>query len=473
MIKSKKRVREFGEVFTPEWLVSDMCDLVDKEIRNTFTNILEPCCGNGNFLVEIFRRRMNVHGLCVQHIRESLQTLYGVDIQEDNVYEAKKRLRVELLRVLNGLSDEFLIEMLDIMDKNIVCADWLTDNVFSDVQFDLIITNPPYQKNVVAKDNNKGRADAVYHEFFDKALESSKKKVVFIIPSRWMSKSGNGVPKIWFDKMISSKCFTILHDFPDSKDCFNNIELNGGLCYFVWDNEHDGMCDYSYHTKNKTFVRRGFLDKYGLGIVIRDIQSFSILDKIISIDGWYFENSSFSDIVSTSSCFSYKGVFESNWQDYSLEKKDKFQYKYYVAKQTHGVNYAYVSREQIAKNFELVKASKLFIYAAYGGSIDGKIISKPFLGEPGSLASRSFIMIGCTPGKYDYTEEQLINIKSYVETKFFRYLVKLLKHTQNGSRRVYRMVPMQDFDINWNDEMLYQKYNLTDLEINRIEAAVN
>lgn len=473
MIKSKERVRDFGEVFTPAWLVSDMCDLVDREIRNTFTKILEPCCGNGNFLVEILKRRLSIHGLSVQHIKESLQTLYGIDIQEDNVCETKKRMRAEVVRVLNGASDEFLIEMLDIIDKNIVCADFLQDDTFAGIQFDLIITNPPYQKNVVKKDGNKGRANAAYPEFFDRAIEYSKKKVVFIIPSRWMTKSVNGVPKIWLDKMVAARNYKVLHDYRDSMECFTGVNITGGVCYFLWDREYEGKCEYFYHINKKVYKRKGFLDKYNINATIRDVRTYGIIDKIIDKEGMYFKDNSFYDIVSSRSCFMHnKNIFESSWKDYNLEKTDEFQYKYYVTKQTHGVPHGFVSREQIARNFKLVKANKLYIHATYGGSINGKIINKPFLGEPNSLCSRSFIMIGCTPDKYDYTKEQLLNIKSYVETKFFKFLIKLLKHTQNGSRRVYRMVPMQDFDTDWTDSMLYKKYGLTDSEIEFINNEV-
>lgn len=59
-VKSKKRVIEYGEVFTPEWIVNDMLDLVKHETERIESRFLEPACGNGNFLAEILRRKLDV-----------------------------------------------------------------------------------------------------------------------------------------------------------------------------------------------------------------------------------------------------------------------------------------------------------------------------------------------------------------------------------------------------------------------------
>jgi len=100
LIKSKERIKEFGEVFTPAWLVSDMCDLVNNEIINEDTSILEPCCGNGNFLIEILRRRLSKPNKTTDYIRKSIQSLKGIDILPDNVQEAKSRLLSEIVEHL-------------------------------------------------------------------------------------------------------------------------------------------------------------------------------------------------------------------------------------------------------------------------------------------------------------------------------------------------------------------------------------
>ena len=91
LIKSRKRVRDFAEVFTPEWLVSDMVDLVDETARRLGSRVLEPSCGTGNFLAEILRRKME-ECRSDDDVLQAVSDLWGIDIQLDNVQETRARL---------------------------------------------------------------------------------------------------------------------------------------------------------------------------------------------------------------------------------------------------------------------------------------------------------------------------------------------------------------------------------------------
>lgn len=104
-IKNKKRVNDFGEVFTAEREVKSMCDL----IPDWNGNVLEPACGNGNFLLEVLKRKIEFGIDPLQAASE----IYGVDIQEDNVQEAIDRLC------------EIVPNARNIFKKNIVCGDFL------------------------------------------------------------------------------------------------------------------------------------------------------------------------------------------------------------------------------------------------------------------------------------------------------------------------------------------------------------
>ena len=104
-IKSKRRVSDYGEVFTAEREVKAMCDL----IPDWYGNVLEPACGNGNFLVEVAQRKLKLG----MFAKETAKTIFGIDILPDNVEEAKKRL----LYILPGTEE--------ILNCNIVCGDFL------------------------------------------------------------------------------------------------------------------------------------------------------------------------------------------------------------------------------------------------------------------------------------------------------------------------------------------------------------
>ncbi len=130
-IKSRERVRKYGEVFTPERIVRDMCDLVEKEsadddalavITRTW---LEPACGTGNFLAEIFRRKLAVCETPLDAVL-ALDSLYGIDVQPDNAEETRARLKT-MFRERFDPPAESVDALADlILKNNIVCGDFLT-----------------------------------------------------------------------------------------------------------------------------------------------------------------------------------------------------------------------------------------------------------------------------------------------------------------------------------------------------------
>ena len=133
LIKSKKRVKQFGEVFTPEFIVKQMCDLCEPEISRIDGKIFEPTCGNGNFLVEILRRKLAKIKFKSQKQFEfeiilALSNIYAVDIQADNVHEARSRLHEITLDFVGERksSIHFLNAVEFILSKTILVGNTLT-----------------------------------------------------------------------------------------------------------------------------------------------------------------------------------------------------------------------------------------------------------------------------------------------------------------------------------------------------------
>ncbi len=103
-IKSKYRVKKHGEVFTPDWVVKEMCDLVGEggawdDIDNTF---LEPAAGTGNFVVEILRRKLSKCSSDDEKLR-ALKSVYAIELLQDNVDEMKARVRAIMSE--HGMAD--------------------------------------------------------------------------------------------------------------------------------------------------------------------------------------------------------------------------------------------------------------------------------------------------------------------------------------------------------------------------------
>lgn len=123
-IKSKKRVRDYAEVYTAEREVKAMCDMVQEAAEDDMyrieTTFLEPACGNGNFLVEIYRRKLKRCHSPADAL-QALGTIYGIDILHDNVEEARARLYAMYVEAY-GQS----IEALAILTETIVCGNFLT-----------------------------------------------------------------------------------------------------------------------------------------------------------------------------------------------------------------------------------------------------------------------------------------------------------------------------------------------------------
>lgn len=136
IIKSKKRVREHGEVYTPEWLVKDMCNLIPQDtLLRIDSKVLEPSCGNGNFLTEILNRKLHTiphetkNNMYRYMVFIAYTSLYGVDIQNDNVNECRQRLLNYLPRRLDG--DKKVIEY--VLFKNITCGNTLDEQTVLNV----------------------------------------------------------------------------------------------------------------------------------------------------------------------------------------------------------------------------------------------------------------------------------------------------------------------------------------------------
>ena len=138
-IKSKTRVRDKGEVFTNPREVNAMLDLVKQETERIDSRFLEPACGNGNFLIEILRRKLDVVKFRYKKSQWeyeknaliAVMSIYGVDIMQDNIDECIKRLLNLFEDYYKSLfkkqiKTEYLEIVKFVLTKNILCGDALT-----------------------------------------------------------------------------------------------------------------------------------------------------------------------------------------------------------------------------------------------------------------------------------------------------------------------------------------------------------
>ena len=502
------------EVFTPPYVVNQMLDMLPQELfRDPNTKFLDPATKSGVFLREIAKRLIagladkipNLEERC-DHIFKN--QLYGIAITELTSLLSRRSLycskypnspysiaqfddvvgNIKFHKIKHQWKDGrcMFCGMSKTGALNEVVREGMETHAYEfihtvkpeeifDMKWDVICSNPPYQLSFGIEGANSANAKSIYNLFIEQATKLNPRYICMITPSRWMTKTAQGIPESWVNNQLTSNKYRIIHDFEDASECFPGVEIKGGVSYFLWDRSYDGKCSYHFHQAGtgNVFERNDYLDSKGAGIVVRDPNAYSILDKIQAIEGKYYVDSdeNFSGLVSAKHYFDDSKYLTSNWKGYKDSQTDEYNIKYYLNVDRERT-YRWISISQLPKNRATKDLWKIFIPAAGGSGNDDVILGKPFIGEPGSVCSQTFLVIGYDANKHKFTEEECKNIISYIQTRFFRYLVSIKKKTQNGPRGVYQFVPLQDFSKPISDEMLFAKYNLSEEEIGIITNSI-
>jgi hypothetical protein len=375
-------------------------------------------------------------------------------------------------RYFEDLINQIINKPTNFIDKVKLGKTYWKANNNDNMKFNAIVGNPPYQ--VMDGGGTGSSAVPVYDKFVDIAKKANPEYFSMIMPSRWFS-GGRGLDE-FRDRMLNDNSINKIHDFLKAGDCFPNVEIKGGVCYFLWDKNYNGECEVNTHNGNLISKTTRSLLEVGADTFIRHNEAISIMNKVKSK-----KESSFSNLISANDPFgfdvrednSYKRVrhnFETTYKEGDISV-------YYYGWQSQGVGY--VSEKEITKNIELVKKFKVYISKAYGAGevYPHQIINTPLFGDKNTCCTETYLAIG--PFE---TKELTENVTSYMKTKFFRLLVLLIKNTQNAMKKVYKFVPLQDFtstsDIDWSqsvpdiDRQLYAKYGLSDEEVAFIEGMI-
>lgn len=338
--------------------------------------------------------------------------------------------------------------------------------IFSDMQFDVIIGNPPYQMN---DGGNAASALPIYQKFVQQAQKLNPRFLTMIIPSRWFT-GGRGLDAFRKD-MLNDDRIRVLHDFPNSSDCFPGVEIKGGVCYFLWERDSHGDCMvYTHRGDSISYSKRPLLEE-GMDTFIRTTNQITVLEKVRA-----FGEASLESILNAGRYFGFhtrviwKGsTGELQTADgkssYPIRKHPSgdFDTKVYI----HGGE-CWIRNEDVKRNAAALDFYKVLLPRS--GNPYGSIVGKPIICEKGACSSNTYV-IAVPPAEFG-TEECANNIADYICTRFVRYLVATRTFTQDMAPRAYSFVPMQDFTKKWTDADLYEKYGLNDEEIAEIEAMI-
>ena len=467
------------EVFTPPEIAEQMLDMLPQELfTNKNTTFLDPCCKSGVFLREIAKRLIKGLESEIPDLQERLNHIYTKQLFGIGITELTSLISCRTLycsKTANGehsVCTTFNSEVGNIHFERIehtwankrckYCgaskSEYNRDSslethayqfihhkeVFK-MKFDVIVGNPPYQ---LSDGGHGASARPIYHYFVTQAKKLNPRFMTMIIPARWFS-GGKGLDSFRHE-MLHDRRIRILHDYFNATDCFSGIDLSGGVCYFLWNRDAQGQCEIVSHINGKeSSLVRPLIDKNNRAF-IRFNQAINIINKVAVCS----ENS----LATRLSVQNPYGI-ATNFQDFALDGVKLYAYP----------KDGYIRLDQIPKNKDWINKYKVCISNAYGerGNFPYLVLGKPFISEPNSCSTATYMVMSV----FDSVDE-CKHFISYVNTKFFRFLVLLKKSTQHASREVYSFVPVQDFSEPWTDEKLYKKYGLTQEEIDFIESMI-
>ena len=473
------------EVFTPPALANQVLDMLPQHLfSNPTTTFLDPFCKSGVFLREIVKRldrglaekmphrQQRIHhimhhqvfGIALTELTSLLsrRTLYcskAANSQHSVCHFSDEQGHVWYKAIshtwVNGKC-KYCGASKDVYDRGSEAEQYAYQFIHTDnpeklfpkkMKFDVIIGNPPYQ---LSDGGGMGTsAIPLYNKFVEQAIRLKPRYLSMIIPARWYA-GGKGLDD-FRSMMLHDNRIRHLSDYFNAEDCFPGVDISGGVCYFLWDRDHQGECEVINYKNGNTVRLNRLLLEEGQDSFVRFNEAISILRKV---KGKQF--TSFESIVSARKPF---GDIKNIKADSS--PLDVLVYAY--------PKNGYVTKTSITVNQEWIRQYKVFIAKAYGerGDFPYLVLGKPFIGTPNTCCTETYLHIG--PCKEVSEAESII---SYMRTRFFRFFVLFKKNTQNAAKGVYSFVPLQDFSHPWTDEMLYEKYGLDENEIAFIESMI-
>lgn len=478
------------EVFTPPNVANAMLDMLPQELfKKSATKFLDPVCKSGVFLREITKRLML--GLekefpdqqkRLDHILHN--QVYGIAITEltsllsrRTLYCAKYANSPYSISKFANIDGNIRFKSIQHTWKNGKCIfcgasrsqyereeglenhayEFIhNDNpqeIFENMKFDVIIGNPPYQLDT----GGSGRqAIPLYNLFVNCAKKLNPTYLLMIIPARWFA-GGMGLEDFRLS-MMKDKHLCKFVDFVNAKDCFPQNSISGGVCYFLWDKNYNGKCDFVSNISGKVLSLKRYLDEFP--ILVRYNQAISILRKI--------KNASTNFLSTSVSSISPFGI-PTKERGYNDKKNESD----LILNSSNGTSY--ISKSLVLKGKDYINCYKVIVSqtsAEHAGEADKsgmfKVLTSTMkvLGK-NEVCTHSYIIVG----KYE-NQIHADNLLNYLKTKFVRFLILIALSSIHISKQTFCFVPINDFSKSWTDDELYTKYDLTQDEIDFIESMI-
>lgn len=476
------------EVFTPPGIVNQMLDMLPQELfLNPNTTFFDPACKSGVFLREIAKRLIDGLEAEIPNLQERLDHIFrnqlcGISITEltsllsrRSVYCSKYPNSKYSVSTFKDASGNIRFKKIQHRWVNGKCAfcgasqseydrgeglethayefihTTKSEEIFK-MKFDVIISNPPYQLET----SGYGRqAKPIYNKFIEQAKKMNPRYITMIIPSRWFA-GGFGLDKFRSDMLDDDRIRKIV-DYPNAPDCFPGVDIAGGVCYFLWDRDNRGQCEITniVDGKQDSTVRK--LNEFST--FIRSSRAVPIVRKVLKVAN---TKKTLSDVVSPQKPFGLSTNYE---------PKNSGVPCWFI--QRIGLKYA--SKKDIVDQGNYLDKWKLLLpKAPIAGQTD---FTRPVgfyyegnvrIAKPGECCTESWIVAGAFT-----TKEEVLSYKSYLFTKIVRFLLLQTVVSQDVLRKKFCFIPdLGSYKGIYNDEMLRNKWDITDEEWDFIDSKI-
>ncbi len=473
------------EVFTPPQLANEILDLLPAEVwTNPDVRILDPGCKSGVFLREAVRRldkglshlitdrqkrithicKNQVFGLAISELTallsrrsvycsKSASGKYSIcdafdDEQGNILYSRIEHHWVRGRCSFCGANEDGYNRGADRESHAYQFIHAVRPREIFKLKFDVIIGNPPYQLS----DGGFGRsASPIYQNFVHQAKKLKPRYLAMIIPSRWFA-GGKGLDDFRAEMLQDNRIRKIV-DFEDASEVFPGVDIAGGICYFLWDRDSPGPCEVTNVHNGAATVAQRHLDEFTT--FIRHSEAVPIIRKVLAMD-----EPKMNAQVSSRKPFGLatnvrpaeSGDIKLRWQNGEGPYRRKN---------------VTVGAEMIDK-WKVITSYVGYDHAGNPGK-DGRrrVFSKIDILPPGTICTETYLVVGTYK-----REAEARNLAAYMKSNFFRFLVSQFMYSHHITRDAYSFVPMLDMSRRWTDDMLYQRYSLSQKEIDFIESKI-
>ena len=474
------------EVFTPPEVANAMLDMLPQELFcNPATTFLDPGTKSGVFLREIAKRLLVGVEDTIPDRQERIdhifhKQLFGIAITEltsllarRSVYCSKYPNSIYSVSRFDDVQGNIRFKNVQHRWKDGKCLfcgasereyggaarEGMESHAYElihttrpeeiwKMKFDVIVGNPPYQ---LSDGGNGASARPLYHMFVEQAKKLNPRYMTMIIPARWYS-GGKGLDE-FRASMLNDKHIRRFVDYTDSTDLFPSVDIAGGICYFLWDRDNPGICNFTNNFNGNSVTIDKQLNEYST--FIRYPVADGIISKVMAL-----HERTMDTMVTTRKPFGLAtNVLPTSYGDLTLR---------------YNKGTGPYARSAILAGAEYIDKWKVmisYLSAEHAGQPDKngqfKVLSTMEILPPKYVCTETYLLAGW----FD-NENEANNLLNYLKTKFVRFLVGQIAVSQHITKNCFAFVPVQDFSRSCADEDLYAKYELSNEEISFVESII-